>query len=240
MAHDLDKKTWELQGEEKADAVQEMFAEITPVYDRMNGIMSLSLHHRWRKNAVQKLELKKGQTAIDICCGTGAFLRPLLDSVGVEGKLIGVDFCEPILEKCKDSYGQHVELRLADACDLPYENETFDGATMGWGIRNVKDISLALSEVYRVLKPNSRFVCLEMAQPENSIVRLCTHVLFHRVIPVIWKLLGNEKAGQYLSISTNNFISRVELKKSMELVGFKQVQWKDLFFGNITMHWGTK
>src|SRR4051794_33834278 len=101
MAHaTAEEPIWQTEGAQKRSSVQSMFGEIAPTYDLLNGMMSLSLHHRWRAYAVSKLDLKEGNSALDVCCGTGDFMIPLKKAVGT-GAVNGVDFCLPMLEVAK-------------------------------------------------------------------------------------------------------------------------------------------
>src|SRR6185312_11633058 len=108
---------WMVEGAKKRSAVQGMFAEIAPTYDRINSLLSLSLHHRWRRYAVSMLRLEQGESALDLCCGTGDFLAPLRSAVGPKGRLLGLDFCLPMLQIAKQKLQETVS--LGDACSLP-------------------------------------------------------------------------------------------------------------------------
>jgi demethylmenaquinone methyltransferase/2-methoxy-6-polyprenyl-1,4-benzoquinol methylase len=151
MEKTIREEPWKADGEDKRVAVNSLFADVADSYDLVNSIMSFGLHYRWRKSAVKKIAVQRGDTVLDICCGTGDFLVPLSDAVGPEGTCCGLDFCEPMLDIAKSKLGDKAELTVGDACDLPYDSERFDAATVGWGIRNVPDIPAALSEAHRVL-----------------------------------------------------------------------------------------
>lgn len=233
------QQPWQTEGTAKRAAVRDMFAGIAPRYDLMNGLMSLSLHHRWRAAAVRKLQLKPGDEALDVCCGTGDFMRPLREAVGPEGSVVGVDFCLPMLERAAPKLeGQ--TLSLGDACQLPVQDESFDAVSVGWGIRNVPNIDLAHGEAFRVLRPGGRFVSLDMAKPRNPILRACSTFLFRTVVPFLGTLFGDRKAYTYLPESTQKFWTRIELKASMEKAGFVDCGHHDLFGGNICIHFGRK
>jgi demethylmenaquinone methyltransferase/2-methoxy-6-polyprenyl-1,4-benzoquinol methylase len=229
---------WQEEGTGKRTAVQGMFADIAPTYDRLNSIMSLRLHHRWRAYAVSKLNLKPGDSALDVCCGTGDFMAPLQMAVGAQGKVFGVDFCLPMLEVAKKK--DHPGVTLGDACQLPIQANSVQAVSVGWGIRNVPDIDAAHRELFRVLKPGGRFVSLDMAVPRNPVIRVPSQFVGNVILPRIGALFGKTKAYTYLPKSTQKFKSREELKASMEQAGFKEVAYKDLFFGNICVHWGQK
>jgi demethylmenaquinone methyltransferase / 2-methoxy-6-polyprenyl-1,4-benzoquinol methylase len=223
------------EGQEKRAAVRQMFGEIAPTYDLLNSIMSLRLHHRWRAAAVRKLEIQAGEQALDLCCGTGDFITPLLRT---GARVVGMDFCMPMLQVARKK-GFH-GLSLADACNLPLRSESVDAVTVGWGIRNVPDIDAAHAEIARVLKSGGRFVSLDMAQPRGAFLRGASHLVFNKLVPLMGSLFGKTKAYTYLPKSTEKFWSREQLAESMGRAGMTEVGFKDLFFGNICMHWGRK
>jgi demethylmenaquinone methyltransferase / 2-methoxy-6-polyprenyl-1,4-benzoquinol methylase len=235
----LQEAVWQTEGERKRDAVRHMFAEIAPTYDLLNGLMSLSLHRRWRRLAVRLLRLRPGQAALDVCCGTGDFMIPLQKAVGGQGKVVGVDFCRPMLERAAQKLG-HGRLSLGDACLLPIAAETFDGASVGWGIRNVPDIDAAHRELFRVLKPGGRFVSLDMARPRNRLVRGLSERIFLGLVPRLGALFGKTDAYTYLPESTQRFWTREQLSASMQAAGFVDTGHRDMMLGNICVHWGQK
>lgn len=229
---------WLAQGEDKRTAVREMFADIAPSYDLLNSLMCLRQHKRWRRIAVAELSLSPGAAALDVCCGTGDFLAPLRRAVG-GGLLVGSDFCLPMLDRAQQK-APDAPLSLGDACRLPFADASFDAVTVGWGIRNVPDADLAHREAFRVLKPGGRFVSLDMARPENRLVRSVSGWLMARALPGLGSLFGRRRAYTYLPQSTQRFMSRTELRDSMRAVGFVDVRWRDFALGNICMHTGRK
>lgn len=231
--------TWVAEGQEKRAAVQRMFAAIAPTYDVCNSLMSLRGHYRWRRAAVAALNLKEGETVADICCGTGDFFAPIRQAIGKSGKLIGIDFCLPMLELSVPKDAGAVEA-LGDACNLPLRTESIDAVTVGWGIRNVPDIDAAHREIFRVLKPGGRFVSVDMSVPKSGIVRAASNLLTRRGLPILGAIFKQKEAYTYLPESTQRFKTRHELVASMEAAGFKNVTFTDFFFGNISMHIGVK
>jgi demethylmenaquinone methyltransferase/2-methoxy-6-polyprenyl-1,4-benzoquinol methylase len=229
---------WTTEGSRKRSAVQGMFAEIAPTYDLLNSILSLSLHHRWRRFAVSSLELQPGDDALDVCCGTGDFMKPLRAAVGQQGLIVGMDFCEPMLVRARDKV--HESLSLADACCLPVGSSQFDGVTVGWGIRNVPDFDAAHQELFRVLKPGGHFVSLDMAVPVNPIVRTVSKFVTNMVIPNLGSLFGKTAAYTYLPKSTQKFWTREQLADSMQRAGFIDIKYKDLLLGNVCVHFARK
>ena len=229
---------WTTEGAKKRKAVQGMFAEIAPSYDRINSLISLSLHHRWRRFAVSTLQLSEGNRALDVCCGTGDFMTPLSSAVGKTGQVFGVDFCLPMLEVAQAK--SHNSISLGDACTLPIGSNQFDAVSVGWGIRNVPDIDQAHREAFRVLKPGGRFVSLDMARPKNVILRFCSELITLKLVPKLGALFGKATAYTYLPKSTLRFLTREQLSASMESAGFVNVRHKDLLLGNICIHYAQK
>ena len=231
---------WNTEGQAKREAVREMFGRIASRYDLMNGLITFRLHSRWRAFSSSLLQLKPGDKALDICCGTGDFVRPLRRAVTDKGAVVGLDFCLPMLEIAKSKGVAADALLLGDACNLPIASGAYDGATVGWGIRNVPDIDLAHREIARVLKPGARFVSLDMAVPRNGVLRAVSSVFCGRIIPAIGSVFGFREAYTYLPKSTELFKSREMLIESMEKAGFVECRYKDLMLGNICVHWGRK
>ncbi len=232
---------WQEEGVGKRTAVRGMFAEIAPTYDRLNSIMSMRLHHRWRQAAVKKLRLNAGDTALDVCCGTGDFMSPLRTAVGSTGHVFGLDFCLPMLEIAgKKLDATQSVLSLGDACQLPIQDQAVDGVSVGWGIRNVPNIDDAHRELFRVLKPGGRFVSLDMALPRNSFLKRVSQFISNKMLPKLGAMFGKSDAYTYLPKSTQTFMSREELAESMRRAGFVDVGHQDLFFGNICIHWGQR
>lgn len=229
---------WHAQGAEKRAAVNQMFAEIAPRYDLMNGVMSLSMHHRWRAYAASCLNLKPGDTALDLCCGTGDFFKPLFSTVGPQGHVFGLDFCLPMLQMAQVKH--YPDLSLGDACALPLLDSSVNGCAVGWGLRNVPSLAGALSEIFRVLKPGARLVSLDMAVPNNPILRVGSRIMTTYIFPFFGKLAGSKTAYTYLPKSTEGFVSPEQLTEAYRAAGFVENGFKRLMLGNIAVVWGQK
>lgn len=236
----LEQRPWLVEGEAKRAAVRGMFGEIAPSYDLLNSLMSLGLHRRWRRIAVRSLGLSPGDRALDVCCGTGDFLRELRAAVGPTGLAVGVDFCLPMLDRATRKGLPRHGLHQGDATRLPYRDRSFDAVTVGWGIRNVHDIDGAHREAFRVLKPGGRFVSLDMARPRTRVARRLSDLCFRRGVPWLGALFGKAEAYRYLPESTQRFLSREELADSLRRAGFVDVLWRDFFLGNVCMIGGRK
>jgi demethylmenaquinone methyltransferase/2-methoxy-6-polyprenyl-1,4-benzoquinol methylase len=214
--------------------VRDVFAEIAPVYDQANGLMSLGLHRRWREAAVRTLSPRQGSRVLDLCCGTGEFFVPLRRAVGGAGTVVGADVCRPMLERAAGRDPAALAV-VADACRLPFPDETFDGATVGWGLRNVPDLSLCLAEAWRVLRPGARLVSLDTARPSGP-----AWAAFRLATRLVGASVGKPSAYEYLATSTAGFASPEALAGHFREAGFRATGHRSMFFGAIGMVWGEK
>ncbi len=156
-----------------APEIQALFDRIAPVYDQFNYWLSLGQHRIWKKMAVKWCEPRLGDKCLDICCGSGDLSQILANQVGKSGQVVGLDFSEAQLKIAQQRHQAqypHLPLRWqgGDALHLPFPNDSFDCATMGYGLRNVVDIPLCLSELYRVLKGGKKATILDFNRPQNE------------------------------------------------------------------------
>ncbi|NJN71423.1 MAG: bifunctional demethylmenaquinone methyltransferase/2-methoxy-6-polyprenyl-1,4-benzoquinol methylase UbiE [Limnothrix sp. RL_2_0] len=159
-----------------ATEIQAIFNRIAPQYDELNQWISLGQHRIWKKMTIQWSGVQPGDTALDVCCGSGDLALLLAQKVGISGKTVGLDFATQQLEIATDKQSRicpqlHIDWQAGDALQLPFADQTFDGATMGYGLRNVTDIPLALQELCRVLKPGKRVAILDFHRPEDQTKR---------------------------------------------------------------------
>src|SRR5688500_8947743 len=155
------------EAEEFAGQVRGMFDRIAGVYDLMNSAMTAGMHHRWRERAADRAELGPGMSALDVCCGTGDLAFELQRRVGPEGRVIGSDFSERMLDLAREKgagrgEGPTPRFEWADALELPYDDGSFDAVSVGFGVRNLADLDRGIRELSRVLKPGGRLVILEI------------------------------------------------------------------------------
>ncbi|QYK56528.1 MAG: bifunctional demethylmenaquinone methyltransferase/2-methoxy-6-polyprenyl-1,4-benzoquinol methylase UbiE [Fimbriimonadaceae bacterium] len=228
-----------LEKDRRQADIREMFGRIAPKYDRLNFLLSFSLDRSWRSRAVEQLALSPGDSVLDVCCGTGDFLLPLLKAVGEGGNVVGVDFSFPMLRLAGGKVRPRAALGLADARRLPFQSASFNAVTMGWGLRNVVDRDAALREVCRVLKPGGRFVCLDMAGRSEGKLDLPSKV-FHWASPALGRIFGEPEAYRYLPESTRGFPTPSDLAEEFRRAGFDDVRVKTVFVGVIAMHLGVK
>jgi demethylmenaquinone methyltransferase/2-methoxy-6-polyprenyl-1,4-benzoquinol methylase len=232
-------------GQQKEAYVRGMFARVASRYDLLNSLLSLRVHHRWRDIAARELALQPGACALDVCTGTADLAIRMAREVGQTGRVIGVDFCRPMLQIGQRKTQRHpnagrITLVLGDALQLPFASNCFQGVAVAFGIRNVVDIRQAFAEMWRVLKPGGRLVCLEFSHPRRQPFRTLYAFYFHRLLPCIGGLLSHRDAYTYLPESVRRFPERERLAQIMQEVGFIRVSWRELTFGIVCVHSGVK
>jgi demethylmenaquinone methyltransferase / 2-methoxy-6-polyprenyl-1,4-benzoquinol methylase len=226
-----------------ANQVRGMFDRIAGVYDLMNSAMTAGLHHQWRQRAVDRAEVGPGSDALDICCGTGDLALELRRRIGPDGRVVGSDFSEPMLELARRKSGDEglpVEFGWADALDLPYGDASFDAVTIGFGARNLADLEEGLSEMARVLRPGGRLVILEITRPQREPLSSFYSLWFDRLVPVIGSLAGDPDAYSYLPNSVRTFPEPQRLAEMIDAAGFNEIRWLLLAGGIIAIHSATK
>lgn len=227
---------------EKASYVREMFDAIAPRYDLLNSLLSAGVHHGWRAFATRCAALNPGDSVLDICTGTGDWAAELKKTVGPSGRVVGVDFSLPMLQHGGHRFARAAVARAqGDASRLPFATDSFDAATVAFGIRNVAEIETAFSEMTRVVRPGGRVVCLEFAQPHPGPVKRLYELYARWVMPGVGGAIsGRREAYAYLPASVARFASRARLAATMRDAGLADVRWVDLTFGMVCVHVGVK
>jgi demethylmenaquinone methyltransferase/2-methoxy-6-polyprenyl-1,4-benzoquinol methylase len=229
--------------EEFADQVRGMFDRIAGVYDLMNSTMTAGLHHQWRQRAVDRAEIGPGSDALDVCCGTGDLALELRRRIGPDGRVVGCDFSEPMLELARRKSGDQglpAEFGWADALDLPYGDASFDAVTIGFGARNLADLERGIAEMTRVLRPGGRLVILEISRPYRQPLAGFYSLWFDRLVPVLGTLAGDPDAYSYLPDSVRTFPAPERLAGMLDAAGLAQIRWLLLAGGIIAIHSGRK
>lgn len=227
----------------KGAAVRDMFAAIAPRYDTANRVLTAGVDEAWRRRAVRELRLPADGKVLDLCTGTGDLAFHLLRSAP-KALVTAVDFCEPMLAAARerarreDPQGRTTFVE-ADVLALPFASRTFDGATMGFSMRNVVDIGATLREIRRVLKPGARFVNLDVSKPKSLVVRRAFEAYFYGFVPLIGGLVGGSRAAyRYLPQSLTNFPDADALAGRFSDAGFVDVRTVRLGLGAIAIHVG--
>jgi demethylmenaquinone methyltransferase/2-methoxy-6-polyprenyl-1,4-benzoquinol methylase len=230
--------------EQFASEVRGMFDRIAGVYDPLNSAMTAGLHHRWRARAVDAAAVGPGDSALDVCCGTGDLTLELARRIGPSGRVVGSDFSERMLDlaRRKDPGPGAASTRFewADALELAYDDETFDAVTVGFGVRNLADLPKGIRELTRVLKPGGRLVVLEITQPTRPPLSTFFSIWFDRIVPLLGTLAGDSAAYNYLPESVKRFPPPAGLAAIMDGAGLEQVRWTILAGGIIASHSGRR
>lgn len=229
---------------QKSVYVREMFASIAPRYDATNRLLTAGVDERWRRRAVRELAPPAGGRVLDLCCGTGDLTFHLLRKEPTL-RVVGLDFCAPMLDgaraRARKQTRGTAEFVEGDVMALPFEAESFDGAIMGFSMRNVVDIDATLKEAHRVLRPGTRLVNLDVTKVPNPIVRRAFELYFYGVVPLVGGLVGGSKSAyRYLPNSLTNFPDADALARRFEAAGFRDVRYLRMGGGAIAIHVGTK
>jgi demethylmenaquinone methyltransferase/2-methoxy-6-polyprenyl-1,4-benzoquinol methylase len=229
----------------KEQLVQTIFDSIANQYDIINNLMSFGLHHAWRKFLINQTELKQGQLVLDVCCGTGSVTFDLAAKVGNNGQVIAVDLSSKMLSIAESKLAQkklsNIQFIKANALYLPFPENTFDCLTIAYGLRNVANIQLALSELHRVIKPGGKIVSLEMTTPIIPVIKEVYNYYLKSWVPWIGsKIARNRWAYQYLNESIRNFPSSETILHFFDQTGFINTKCFKLCFGIVAVHSGIK
>jgi demethylmenaquinone methyltransferase/2-methoxy-6-polyprenyl-1,4-benzoquinol methylase len=219
-----------------------MFTAIAPRYDFLNHLLSLNVDRSWRRAAVARLnwEAKPDGTYLDLCAGTLDLAAELARRKEFRGLVIGADFAIPMLERGRSKAPRTVPV-AADALSLPFPAARFDGALVGFGVRNLADLDSGLVEAARVLKPGARFVILEFTTPRFAPLRAMYLFYFQRILPAIGRLVSKHRdAYTYLPESVLAFPEPEALAARLAAAGFSRVGFERLSGGICAIHYGTR
>jgi demethylmenaquinone methyltransferase/2-methoxy-6-polyprenyl-1,4-benzoquinol methylase len=248
-------------GKLEAGEVSAMFNRIAGIYDLMNTAMTAGLHHRWRSRAADLAHVGPGDRVLDVATGTGDLALELCSRVAPGGTVLGSDFAEGMLAHARDKAGRRElsvrpEFELADAMQLPYEDASFDAATVGFGARNFDELDRGLREMARVVRPGGRVVVLEITTPTRPPLSLFYRVWFDRLVPALGRVAALVSAAvarargaaadpsvadayTYLPNSVKRFPGPAELAAEMQHAGMSDVHCTITAGGIVAIHSGT-
>ncbi len=213
-----------------ADGVRRMFDRIAPVYDAMNRTMTAGLDQRWRRQTAGAV-VRPGDAVLDACCGTGDLA---IACARAGGRVTGLDFSERMLERARRK-APELEWVRGDLLALPFDDASFDAATVGFGVRNVEDLERALAELRRVLRDGGRVGILEITRPRGVLAPFY-RFWFDGVVPLLGKLLPGGSAYTYLPASVRRFPEPEPLAALIAAAGFGDVRFRRFAGGIVALH----
>lgn len=232
--------------EDKASQVQRMFNHIAPTYDKLNRIISLGLDRKWRKRGIELLRPYDPKHVLDIATGTGDLAIELVHSLPSVDTILGTDISEEMMrigaDKVRDlGLDQRISFAREDCTALTFADNTFDAATIGFGIRNFSDIPQAAKEIYRVLRPGKPVVILELTQPTNPLMLWGYKLYSRKIIPLVGQLISeDERAYRYLPESIAAVPQREAMVQILLEAGFSEAFYKELAPGTCAIYLALK
>jgi len=238
--------TYYTPGPERSANVHALFRRIAGRYDLVNDIQSLGLHRRWKCRVAELARVKTGQSALDLCCGTGDISFALARA---GAKVVGLDFTTEMLDRAQIRVGMAlarprsiIELIRGDAQKLPFMDNVFDAVTIGYGLRNLSDWKLGIEEMRRVAKPGGRLVVLEFGKPQNTLWRGLYQTYLRAIVPSFGLMFyGNPHAYRYILESLDHYPSQVEIADFMRQgAGLVNVKLFNILGGAMSIHCAEK
>ena len=222
------------------------FNTVAGKYDLMNTLLSFGIHHQWRRNAIRILGLKEGEMVFDACGGTGDLSILAAGAVGLSGRVILYDINRAMMDIGKSkvanaSYGNNVLYVQGDAEEISLQDQVFDAAFVGFGIRNLTHMEKGFKEMYRVLKPGGKLMCLDLSKPTDPLFRWLYDFYSFHIMPLLGELIvGSRQAYTYLPESIKMFSSPDELTGMLKRVGFFHVTYRNRTNGIAAIHLAIK
>lgn len=231
--------------ENKARYVQEKFDQIASKYDLFNDLITQGQHRYWKRVLLRRIGIASNARGLDLCCGTGDLALGILPQLSGEGFLVAADFSPNMLQATQNRLRRHrgggrtpvtVVLR-GDAMCLPFQDNSFEFVTIGYGLRNVSNLESCLGELLRVLRPGGVLGTLDMGRVHNRWLRPLAEFYLFQIVPRIGKLLQKgQDMFQYLPLSTVDYPDQERLRQIMEHSGFTKVKVREFLFGASVIH----
>jgi len=231
---------------EKEEYVHSIFSSIAGRYDLLNTVLSFNRDKYWRRFAVARTGLQPGGKGLDVCCGTGMLALEQAKVIGASGRVTGLDFCADMLAKASENISRTpfagvIELVLGKATELPFPDNAFDCATIGFALRNVPDVRKTIAEMRRVIRPGGKVVSLELAKPGAFLFKQIYYLYFNHVVPFLGRIgVGLSGPYAYLPNSLKEFPHQAEIKNLFAAEGLADAHYYELTGGIVAVHVGTK
>ena len=230
------------QGQDKKKYVKQMFNDISGQYDRFNFLSSFGIDRYWRNSLINQVPLSSENSLLDVATGTGDVAFSIYKKY--KAYVTGIDIASNMIaiakKKSKKYKTEKIKFLEGDAENLPFNNSYFNVITISFGFRNLGSYNTALSEFYRLLKPNGKIAILEFSKPKSGWFSLLFDFYFNKVVPRIGAALSRKDAFLYLPESVDHFLKRDELCDLMKNAGFENVKYSDYTFGVATIYTGDK
>ena len=236
----------ELPTNEKKSVVSDHFSRVAEKYDFMNTLLSFGLHYAWKRAAVRMLDLKPGQTVLDMCGGTGDLSLMALQYVGAKGAVVLYDINRAMMQTGRMKRRKHhpkdpVTCIQGDGETISFQDNSFDAVIVSFGIRNFTRLIRGFTEMHRVLKPGGKMICLEFSRPTNPAFRTLYDFYSFNIMPLIGRVFtGSSRAYACLPETIRMFPLADELGKILEDIGFVDVSWRKMTNGIAVAHSGKK
>jgi len=223
----------------KKEQITTMFDNIAESYDFLNHSLSLGMDNIWRKKAIKKLT-NDPKNILDVATGTGDFA--ISSAKYTKAQITGVDISQGMLDVgikkiAKKKLDKRIKLQKADSEKLPFNDNSFDAITVGFGVRNFENLEKGLSEIYRVLNTNGVIAILEPSTPIFFPLKQLYHIYFHKILPIIGSLISKDKnAYKYLPDSVREFPKKKDFINILQKIGFKKCEYFPLTFGIVSLY----
>ena len=226
---------------DKQKLVNNVFNSVARKYDLMNDITSLGFHRSWKSDLINWLAPQSNHNLADIAGGTGDIAYRFLNAGGNSAHIFDINKEMIQVGKQKFKNIDNLKWTVASAENIPALDNSFERATMSFGLRNITNRSKSLRDIYRILKPGGRFICLEFSHVENDFLKKFYDLWSFKIMPLIGdKVTGNKEAYKYLVESIRKFPTQAELSHMFSEVGFSRVKYRNLSNGIVALHSGWK
>ncbi len=217
-----------------------MFDRIAHRYDTVNTVISAGTDSGLRRRAAHETGLQPGGSALDVACGSGKLTAELAKLAGQGGRVVGLDFSPQMLEIARRDHPR-IEFTEGDALSLPFDEATFDAATIAFGLRNLADPVRGLREMLRVVRPSDRVVVLEFVRPPRGLVGGAYRIYLRTLLPAIGGLLSGQPAAyRYLSDTVDSYRTPAELRDMAIEAGWSEIRFRGLVMGTVGILSGTR